>query len=85
MGAPFVFFGANIAAAEDAMVKRVFHETFDDSVFVPASEQAEVVNFVSEIFGDILREVAFEFIALGVLMIDGGTDDVALIGARFVG
>ena len=82
--APFVFFGANVAAAENIKIERVLNKTLYDTVLIKTAQKAKIMNLVGEISLHIMVEVLLELKTLGILMIDGGADNVAFVGGSLV-
>ena len=62
----------------------MLNKTLYDAVFIEAAQKTEVMNLVSEISLDVVVEVLLELKTLGILMIDGGADDVAFVGGSLI-
>ena len=84
MTAPAVGFGADVATAEDFEVTWELNEFLDDLKFVHAAQKAEIMNLFAEIVLAVIFKISFELVALGILMIDGRTGNIALIRGSLI-
>ena len=84
VAAPAISLGADIATAENLEITWEFNKLLDDLEFVHAAKEAEIMNFVAEVSLKIVFKVSFEFVALGILVIDGRTGDIAFVCGGFV-
>ena len=82
---PFVFFCANITTAEDGKILWILEELLADLVFVHTTQKAKIENLVCEVIIGVILEISFELEALGILVIDVCTSNIALVGASFIG
>ena len=84
VAAPAISLGADIATAENLEITWEFNKLLDDLEFVHAAKEAEIMNFIAEVSLKIVFKVSFEFIALGILVIDSCTGDIAFVCGGFV-
>lgn len=82
--APAICFRADIAATEDFEVAWEFDEFLNDFVFINAAKEAEIIEFIRDIICDVGAEIVFEIDALGILMVNGRTGNIALVGGSFI-
>lgn len=84
VAAPAISLGANIAAAEDLEIAWEFDKFLDDLKFVHAAKEAKIMNLVAEVSLKIVLKVSFEFVALGILMINCCAGDITFVCRGFV-
>ena len=84
MAAPTITFCADITAAKCLEIAWEFDEFLYDLEFVHAAKQTEIVDFIAKVILEIILEIFFEFVALGILVINGSAGDIAFVGGSLV-